>query len=97
MEVGLLHLALQCSHRIYRKIRRNPPGAPIPTFYVLIPLILTPLSPHNTQAPDFSVDAEAALERRMQEAHLHNAAQLAQQAERRRMEESLPRDLRDFL
>ena len=36
------------------------------------------------------------MERRMQEARLHNAAQLEQQ-ERRRMEDSLPRDLRDIL
>ena len=71
--------------------------APTLTFYALPPLISTPLTPPNTQAPDFLVDAEAALDRRMQEAHLHNAAQLAQQAERRRMEESLPQDLRDSL
>ena len=68
-----------------------PPSTPFP------PLIPTPLPPPTTQAPDFSVDAEAALERRMQEARLHNAAQLEQQEERRRMEDSLPRDLRDIL
>ena len=71
--------------------------APTRTFYVLPPLIPTPLPPPNTQAPDFSVDAEATLKRGMQEAHLHNTAQLAQKVERRRMEESLPRDLRDSL
>ena len=73
------------------------PATPTPIFYALPPLIPTPLPPPTTQAPDFSVDAEAALERRMQEARLHNAAQLAQQAERRRMEDWLPRDLRDSL
>ena len=70
---------------------------PTPTFYALPPLIPTPLLPPTIQAPGVSVDAEAALERRMQETRIHNAAQLAQQAERRRMEESLPRDLRDSL
>ena len=77
-------------------IQRVTTATPTPTFYALPPLIPTPLPPPTTQAPDFSVDAEAALERRMQEARLHNAAQLEQQ-ERRRMEDSLPRDLRDIL
>ena len=70
--------------------------APTPTFYALPPLIPAP-PPPNTHAPDFSVDAEAALEQRMQAARRHNAAQLALQEERRRMEEALPRDLRDSL
>ena len=78
-------------------IQRVTTATPTPTFYALPPLIPTPLPPPTTQAPDFSLDAEAALERRMQEARLHTAAQLETQEERRRMEDSLPRDLRDIL
>ena len=44
--------------------------------------------------PGFSANTEAEMERRPKEAHLHNEAQLA---ERRRMEDLLPQDLRDSL
>ena len=44
-------------------------------------------------APNFAVDFEADMERRLKEAHLHNQQQL----ERRRMEGLLPQDLKDAL
>ena len=91
--------AVPLHHRTALSEPQPPVALPAPTttFYALHPLIPTPLSPPNTQVPDFSVYAEAALKRQMQEAHLQNAAQLAQQAESWQMEESLPWDLRDSL
>lgn len=83
-------------HRREIRIESADLHAPAPTFYALPPLITAP-PPPDIQAPDFSVDVEADMERRIREALRHNAAQMAQQAERRRMEESLPRDLRDSL
>ena len=69
-----------------------PPPHDPPTFYALPTLIPTPPTPPESQAPVFFCERGICME-----AHLHNAAQMAQQAERHRMEESLPLDLRDSL